>query len=248
MKINILVLAAGHPAFETHDGGYPLCLTEFDGVALIERLVANTSGIKNARYTFALRDADVERYHLDRVAALLAPGSTVVRVPNVTRGSACTALLAASQFDVRQEVLVISANELVDIDLCEAIADFRERGLDAGTLSFRSIHPRYSYVRLDDSGYVVEAAQQNPITHHATAGVFWFARAGELVEAIKNLVRKEASLAGSYYIAPTFNELILKQRRIGIREIDPRSYHPLKTERQIHQFEQVGGHENSSSR
>lgn len=241
MTINILVLAAGSSSVATNDGGYPLCLTEFEGVALIERIVANTQSIKNARYSFAMRDAEVGRYHLDRVAQLLAPGSHVVGVPEVTRGSACTALLAASQFNGQQEILIISANELVDIDFSEVIADFRERGLDAGTLSFRSIHPRYSYVRLNDAGFVVEAAQQNPITHHATTGVFWFARAGDLVEAIKNMIRKDASVGGNYYIAPAFNELVLKQARIGILEIDMHTYHPLKTERQVYQFEQGVG-------
>jgi len=241
MKINVLVLAAGHSGIETNDGGYPLCLTEFDGSALIERLVANTRGIKNARYTFALRDVEIERFHLDRVVELLEPSSRVVRVPEIARGSACTVLLAASQFNPQQEVLVISANELVDVDFNEVIAEFRERELDAGTLIFRSIHPRYSYVRLDSAGYVVEAAQQNPISNHATTGVFWFAKAGDLVEAIKNMIRKDASLVGNFYIAPTFNEIILKQGRIGIQEIELRSYHPLKSKRQIYQFEQEGG-------
>lgn len=241
MTTNILVLAAGSSSIATNDGGYPLCLTEFDGVALIERVVANTKGIQNARYTFALRDAEIGRYHLDRVVELLAPGSQVVGVPEVARGSACTALLAASQFNARDEVLIVSANELVDVDFSEVIADFRARELDAGTLSFRSIHPRYSYVRLNDEGFVVEAAQQNPITHHATAGVFWFAITGDLVEAIKNMIRKDASVGGNFYIAPAFNELVLKQARIGVREIDPNAYHPLKTERQVYQFEQGVG-------
>lgn len=237
MKTNILVLAAGHVSFETHDGGFPLCLTEYEGTALIERIVANTRGIKNALYTFALREADVERFHLDRVVELLVPGAKIIRIPENSRGSACTALLAASHFDPNQEVLVISANELVDIDFSDVVDEFRQRRLDGGALSFRSIHPRYSYVRLNGNGLVTEAAQQNPITHHATAGAFWFARAGEFVEAIKNMIRKDSSVGGKFYIAPAFNEIILKQGLIGVKEIDPRTYHPLKTERQVYQFE-----------
>lgn len=241
MKVNVLVLAAGHSGYETNDGGSPLCLVEFDGVTLIERLLSNTQSIKNARYTFALRDEEVDRYHLDGVVELLAPGSLVVRVPKVTRGSACTALLAACRFPPQEEVLVISANELVDIDFSDAIADFRERSLDGGALTFRSIHPRYSYVRLDNAGLVTEVAQKNPISLHATTGAFWFARAGDLVEAIKNMIRKDASVDGNFYVALAFNEIILKQGRIGTWEIDPQSYHPLKTEKQIHQFEQAVG-------
>jgi hypothetical protein len=238
MKVNVLVLAAGHSSYGTNDSGYPLCLAEFDGLTLMERLILNTQSIKNASYTFALLDEEVERYHLDRVVEHLAPGSQVIRVPKGTRGSACTALLAICQFHPQQEVLLISANELVDINFNEVIADFRERRLDGGALIFRSIHPRYSYVCIDNDGIVTEAAQKNPISQHATTGVFWFARAGDLVEAIKNMIRKDASVDGNFYVAPAFNEIILKQGRIGVREIDPRNYHPLKTEKQIHQFEQ----------
>lgn len=239
MNVNVLVLAAGHSGYEIKEDSYPLCLTEFDGIALIERIVKNTRGIKNARYTFALRDEEVERYHLDRVVELIAPGSQVIRVPKVTRGSACTALLAASHFHPQQEVLIISANELADIDFNEVISEFREQNLDGGTLTFRSIHPRYSYVRLGNNDLVIEAAQKNPISLHATAGVFWFAQADSFVEAIKNMIRKDANVDGCFYVAPAFNELILKQGRIGIHDIDPKKYHPLKTERQVYQFEQV---------
>lgn len=237
MKTNILVLAAGHVGFETHDGGYPLCLSEFEGVSLIERIVANASEIKNAQFTFALREEDIERFHLDRVVTLLASNAKIVRVPNSTRGSACTALLAACLFKPNEDVLIVSANELVDMNLAEVVEEFRLRSLAGGAISFRSIHPRYSYVRLNEDGFVTEAAQQNPISHHATAGIFWFEKAEKLVDAIKNMIRKDASVGDQFYIAPVFNELILEQGRIGVRCIDLHQYHPLKTERHVYQFE-----------
>lgn len=237
-KINILVLAAGHIGFEAENGGYPLCLSEMDGISLCERIIVNTANIENARYTFALREEDVERFHLDKVINHLAPGAQIVRVTNGTRGSACTALLAASQFDPNEEVLVVSANELVDTDLSVAVNSFRFRELDAGTLAFNSVHPRYSYVRLNDDGLVTEAAQQDPISRNATAGVFWFASTGAFVEAIKNLIRKDQGMSGNFYIAPAFNEIILRQGKIGVEKLDAKQYIPLKTERQLYHFEQ----------
>ena len=240
MKTNILVLAAGNPEFENSDGGYPLCFTEHEGTSLLELIVSNTRGLKRGQYTFAFRDKDVEQFHLDHVVQLLDETAKVVRVPQNTRGSGCTALLAACSFAPDDEVLIVGANELVGIDLAATVQSFRDRNLDAGCLTFRSIHPRFSYVRLDQNGYVTEAAQQNPISHHATTGVFWFARAGMLIEAIKNSIRKEASTGGKFFIAPAFNEIILKQGKIGVQEIDNKQYFPLKTERQVHQFEYGG--------
>jgi hypothetical protein len=237
MKTNIIVLAAGHVDFDAQESGYPLCVTELDGVSLLERIVNNTMNIEGAKYLFAFLRKDAERFHLDKVTSLLVPDSLVVRVSEGCQGSACTALLAACQLNQDDELLIVSANELVDIDMAEVVFDFRRRKLRGGTLIFRSIHPRYSYVRLDDEGYVLEAAQQEPISQHATAGVFWFARVGEFVESTKNLIRKNASVAGKFFVAPVFNELILNQAKVGVYELDVNRYRPLKTRKQVEQFE-----------
>jgi hypothetical protein len=237
MSTNVLILAAGEVPFDQHDGGFPLCLTELDGVSIVERIVNNTSELDSANYCFAILEKDAERYHLDRALSLLASGAKIVRVPASTKGSACTALLAASQLPPENDLLIVSANELVDVNFADVVKDFNGRGLDGGTMTFRSIHPRYSYVRLNTSGLVVETAQQKPISHHATAGVFWFKQTSQFVTAAKAMIRKNASVSGKFYVAPAFNELVLAQSKVGIYELDTRKYHPLKTERQLQQFE-----------
>jgi hypothetical protein len=237
MKTNILILAAGQQEFEANDGSYPISLTEFDGKSLLERIVDNTRNIPDCQYSFAILEKDAERFHLEKVAKLLAPGAKVFRIPVSTKGSACTALLAASQLEDEDGLLIVSANELVEIDLTETTKEFKQRKLNAGTVVFRSVQPRYSYVRLNGEGHVTEAAQQNPISQHATAGIFWFETVKSFVDAAKDSIRKNASVGGKFFVAPTFNELILKNARIGVREIDIEKYRPLKTVRQIQQFE-----------
>lgn len=238
MTINILILAAGPVIFENHDGGYPLCLTEMSGTPLLERIVEHTRSIKSPNYVYTLIDDDVERFHIDQVAQLITPDANIVRVPTRTRGSACTALLAASGLNADSELLIISANELVDIDLAIVLDDFRKRSLDGGVITFRSVHPRYSYVRMNSDGLVAEAAQQRPISQNATTGIFWFAKTIDFIEGAKNLIKKNASSDGKFYVAPIYNELILRHKVIGSYSIENSLYHPLKTERQLHKFEQ----------
>lgn len=237
MSISILVLAAGSSAVDDVVQSYPLCLSEVGGVSLIERIVGNMRSIIDASYIFALLEKEVEYFHLDKVVALLAPDPRVVIVPATTRGSACTALLAASQINPDDELLIVSANELVDCDLSSVLMDFKSRGLHGGTIVFRSIHPRYSYVSLDENGMVKQATQKNPISNHATAGIFWFKSAHDFVESAKENIRKNASISGNFYLAPTFNEMILKNRKIGIYRIENEKYFPLKNSRQVQQFE-----------
>lgn len=235
--INVLILAAGNVSLQPGEREYPLCLTEIGGVSVLERIVNNAQSIAHAQFAFAFLNTEAQRFHLEKIVALLAPGACCVRVPEQTQGSACTALLAACQLAQEAELLIISANELVDVDLGAIVREFRERGLDAGTLTFRSVHPRYSYVALSDDGLVIETAQRQPISPHATAGVFWFAKTHDFVEGAKNLIRKDAHVENSYFVAPTFNELVLKQKKIGVTPLPSEKYIPLKTERQVEHYE-----------
>jgi choline kinase len=237
MSTAILILAAGQGPSDGISENYPLCLAEIEGVSLIERIIGNTRALPDAKYIFALLDKEVKRFHLDQAVSLLVSNSKIVCVPDSTKGSACTALLAASQINPDDSLLIISANELVECDLYEVVRDFEGSNLDAGTLIFHSIHPRYSYVRLNEDLMVTEAAQQNPISSHATTGIFWFKRASEFIDSAKAAIRKDSTTSGNFYLAPTFNELILKQRRIGVFKIENEKYHPLKNSRQVERFE-----------
>ncbi len=235
---NVLVLAAGDPGFDAEDGGYPLCLTEFDGVPLIERIATACKTLDRGRFVFAMREVDAARFHLDNVIRMLVPDAAIVKAGK-TRGAACTALLAAAHIDNDEDLLVMNTNELVDIDLAGLVEGFAGRRLDAGVVTFRSVHPRYSYVAVDASGLVTEAAEKNPISHHATAGIYWYARGSDLISAIKAMIRRDANIDDAFFICPAFNEMVLAQARIGIHAIEAAQYRPLKTGRQLHQIEML---------
>jgi hypothetical protein len=240
MPINVLILAATRPNFSDEDGGYPLCLFEIDGESLLQKIISNTGELAGARYAYAFLKQDVEKYHLDRIAALLTPDCQVIKIPEGTKGSACTALLAACALDPDAELLILSANEFLDVNYALELAKLRDQGCDAGTFIFKSIHPRYSYVSLNSEGNVIEAAQQKPISNNATAGVFWFRKTDAFIEATKLTIKKGASTDNKFYIAPILNELILDQKHIRAIAIDNARYHPLKTLKQSKEIPQPG--------
>lgn len=234
--MNILILAAGSDQ-STQDDDYPLCLTEFDSVPLIQRVTNACGTLDPKNLIVVFREEEVRKYHLDSVVTLLFPNSKILSIPGQTRGAACTALLAVGTINNEDELLILNGNEFLDADFNEIVEEFRDRKLDAGVVVFASIHPRYSYVRLDENGLVVEASEKNPISNNATAGFYWFKRGREFVRAAKSLIRKDAQVNGNFYICPTFNELILNSQHVGVHPVDGKVYHPLKNDRQIKQFE-----------
>ncbi|MGB8285925.1 MAG: hypothetical protein WCB98_01895 [Candidatus Aquirickettsiella gammari] len=238
MKTNILVLLAGQSDHKCQDSNFPFYLSEMEVIFLLKKIVTNTCEISSVSYTFALLDKNIERFYLDKIACLVTPTATVIRTLEGTRGSAPIALLAASQFEQDTSLLIVDANEPVDINFSEVVNNFRRRNLDAGALAFRSVHLCCSYVCLNDKNLVTKVKQQDLIIHHTT-NVFWFARVQDFVESTKSLIRKNANAEGKFYIALTLNELILQQARVGVYEIDLHKYKALKPACQISGYVRV---------
>lgn len=222
--LNILILAAGAP---TPGTATPLCLAELGGQMLLERIFENCAALQPSRIIIALGAEEARKHHLESVVKLLEPTAEVMLV-KPTAGAACTALLAAAHIDNADELLVLSANEWVSASYKDAVSQFKAQDLAAGVLSFKSVHPRYASVRVED-GLVTEAAEKRPLSTHACAGFYWFAQGSDFVQAAKAMLRKDARTNGLFYVAPALNELVLAQKRVGIVDLDPQHYHPLKT-------------------
>lgn len=228
----ILVLGATTPA----EGDPPIWIAEHGGKLLIEN-IADACAPLEAQLVFAMLKSDSRRHHLGGIARLAAPDCAVVEIEAQTQGAACTALLCIDQIDPADELIIMNANEVIQADLAAIADSFRTRKLDAGAITFSSLHPRYSYVQLDQNGHVVQAAEKRPISRSAIAGFFWFRRGADFVEAAQAMIRKDAKIDDHFFISLTLNELILRQKTVGIHEIDPGCYQPLKSSRQVSNYE-----------
>jgi dTDP-glucose pyrophosphorylase len=169
--------------------------------------------------------------------SILHPDAQIVPVSDSVKGAACTALLAAEHLDSESGLLVVSANQLLNMNLAEVVDDFRKRKLDAGLVTFQSVHPRYSYVRVENDGLVSEAAEKRPISKFASAGVYWFADGRRFLAGIRDTIRKDVHVEGDFYVTPVLNELILDQARIGVSNVEGGKYLPIKSQRQLQHTE-----------
>lgn len=242
--MNVLILAAGEVRGD--DSGYPIWLSELDGEILLERQVKALALSERARVIFAFRSADITTAHVDDIARQIAKDCAVISVKNATAGAACTALLAIDELALDDELIIVSATDHIDVDYGEVIDKFRSIGADAGILTFDSLHPRYSFVLEDEAGWVTEAAEKRPISRHANAGFYWYAKASHFVESVRRMVLKDAHVGGVFYLSPALNEMVLQGHRVATWRIPAERYHPLKDQRQFqileHQWEERKRH------
>lgn len=236
--IVVIPAAGGADAFK--DRGYPYCkpLTEIRGRPMIEHVWQGLRPLAADRHVFVIRKEDARRAHLADVLRLMDPGCAVVAADGPTAGAACTALLAIEHIEPDRELVVANGDQVFACDLGAAVADFRARGLDGGTVVFDSVHPRWSFVRVGGDGLVTEAAEKRPISRHATAGFYYFRRGGDFVRAAQAMIRKGAEVSGAYYVCPAFNEMILRHARVGVHPIPRDAYVSLATPQNVDEYEQ----------
>lgn len=239
--IVVIPMAGGGEAFK--DRGYAHCkpLVEIQGKPLVEWVWESLRSLGAERHVFVIRKEDARAAHLHEVLRLLDPGCAVVQAEGPTAGAACTALLAIEHIRPDRELIITNGDQLFRCDLDDVLADFRRRDLDAGTVVFDSLHPRWSFVRVGEDGLVTEAAEKRPISRHATAGFYYFRRGDEFVRAAQTMIRKDAQVNGAFYVCPAFNELILRHARVGVYQIPREAYVSLATPQNLEEYEQSHG-------
>lgn len=233
--MTVLILAAGEPLGENTKPAYPIWLSELEGELLLERQVKAFE--KSGPVVFAFRQSDIDAFHLESITRQITGEAALVSIKRETAGAACTALLAISHIDRDAELIVASATDHIDADYGEIIDWFRARGADAGVLTFDSLHPRYSYLKTDAEGWVLEAAEKRPISRRANAGFYWYARGGDFIDSVQQMILKDAEVNGAFYISPSLNELVLRGLKIACWELAAEQYHPLKDRHQIAMLE-----------
>ncbi|OGI18108.1 MAG: hypothetical protein A2287_07410 [Candidatus Melainabacteria bacterium RIFOXYA12_FULL_32_12] len=235
--MNILVLLAGNSTDFFNKGYlYPKYLTEIQGKPLVEYVINSYEKLKEANFIFTVLKEDSDRFHLNNVINLLIPNAKIVNVENVTKGAACTALLAVEHINNDEPLLIVNGDQILEVDFTQVINSFTQQDLAGGIITFDSVHPRWSYVRLGDDNLVIEAAEKRPISRHATAGVYYFKRGKDFVESAMDMIEKDASVNDLYYVCPSYNEMILKQHKIGTYNIDREQYISVAAPEDISSF------------
>lgn len=239
--INILIPLAGkNQFFQESEYPFPKPLIEINGITMIEHVIKNLSAInQDKQFIFIVNDMDCKKFHLDNVLNILTNNSCkIIRCHQETKGAACTAMMAVEYINNSEPLIIANSDQILDINLDDIIDCFKSS--DAGVLVFNSVHPRWSYVRLDDDNKVIETAEKRPISKYAIAGLYYFSEGKDFINSAANMIKKDANVNGLYYIAPTLNEMVLNNRMIDIYKLDSNSYKTFYSPQKIKEYEREG--------
>jgi NDP-sugar pyrophosphorylase family protein len=238
--LNVLIPLGGKPQFfDSEEYRYPKPLVEIHGKTMIEWVVENVASAGNdVRYIFVVNKADCQKFHLDAVLRLITQGHCEIIISSgETKGAVCSSLMAIEFIQNDDPLVILNGDQIIDADFNQIMTDFQKRNLDAGVITFESVHPKWSFVRLDVNQNIVETAEKRPISNNAIAGFYYYKKGSDFVMAAMLSIEKDANVNGMYYVAPTMNELVLANKKLGIYKIANSQYHSFYSPQKIKEFE-----------
>lgn len=231
--MKVLILMAGNSEkFINSEYGYPKNLIEIAGKPMVQRVYENLSVLKNkfnAQFVYLVSREESHAHHTKEVIRLVDSEASIAEIPSGTAGAACSALFAVDDINNDDPLVIVNGDQILNVDLENIVENFQRQDLDGGILVFESVHPRWSYVKCDKSGYVIETAEKRPISNMATAGFYYFSKGKDFVNSAMKMIQKEARVNGIFFVCPVYNEMILLHKRIGINKINEDDYISLAT-------------------
>ena len=218
-KMNVLIPMAGAGSrFQAAGYTFPKPLIDVEGKPMIQVVVDNLN--IDATFIYVVQKEHREKYNLDTLLNLITPNCKIVEVDGLTEGAACTTLLAKEFINNDSPLVMANSDQFVEWDSNEFMYKMIEQKVDGGILTFKATHPKWSFAKVDEYGYVTEVAEKNPISDIATVGVYYWAKGSDYVKYAEQMISNNIRTNNEFYTCPVFNEAIGDCKKIKTFNIE----------------------------
>lgn len=217
-KLNVLIPMAGAGSRFAQAGyTFPKPLIEVRGKPMIQVVVENLN--IQANYIFLVQKSHYEEYNLNYLLNLIAPNCKIVQVDGLTEGAACTTLLAKEFIDNDNPLVMANSDQYVEWNANECMYAFSADEIDGGILTFEATHPKWSYAKVGQNGFVEEVAEKKVISNNATVGIYYWKKGSDYVKYAEQMIQKNIRTNNEFYVCPVFNEAIQDGKMIKVKNI-----------------------------
>ena len=203
----------------------PLC--RVGNTTMIQKAV-NSLNIKG-RYIFVVQQQHLVDYPwLTDHLKSLADDVNIVTLEGVTEGAACSLLYAKDLIDNDRPLVSINSDQVLHWDsvkflqACEAEPDV------SWVMTYPHDNIKHSFVKVNEQGYIVEAAEKVAISDVASVGLYHWSKGSLFVEGAETMIANNERHNGEFYLAPIYNYTALNNR-VKPYHVEAKNFTPVGT-------------------
>ena len=207
INLQIVIPMAGRgKRFEETGYTFPKPLIDINGKPMIQIVTENLNF--SGKHIFICQREHYEKYALQDLLKIINPGCEIITVDGITEGAPVTVLLAKELINNEEELVIANSDQWVDWNPQHFLSFLRNNNADGGIVTFKATHPKWSFIKINDSGSVTEVAEKRPISSIATVGIYYYKKGKFFVESAEEMMKKNIRTNNEFYVAPTYNEMI----------------------------------------
>lgn len=212
-KINVLIPMAGAGTrFKEIGFTLPKPLINVMGKPMIQLVVENLN--IDANFIYVVQKEHRKEYNLDILLNIITPNCSIIEVDHLTAGAACTSILAKELINNDNPLFFANSDQFVEWDSNNFFYKMNETDSDGCIITFNDTHPKWSFVKVDETGFVTEVAEKNVISDIATVGFYYWKKGSDFVKYAEQMIKSNIRVNNEFYVAPVFNEAIKDDKKI----------------------------------
>ena len=171
------------------------------------------------RFIFLIQKEHQKKYNIKSVLKILQPNCEIIEIDKLTEGAACTTLLAKELIDNNSPLIIANSDQYIKWNSSKSMYEITSKKYDGAILTFESIHPKWSYTKSGNNGFVEEVAEKKVISKEATVGVYYWKHGEDYVKYAEQMIQKNKRVNNEFYVCPVYNEAISDNKKIKSIEV-----------------------------
>jgi len=173
-----LIMPMGGKGYRFFKDGFsmPKPLIELNGKPFFYWAVQSLNHfVELSDISFVVLQEHVDEFHIDSIIREYYPDAKIVVIPEVLPGAVLTCMEGVKSITDKGPILFNDCDHMFIsrsfYDFCSK-ADFSSP--DAALLTFRSTEPKFSFIRMDESGKIIGTVEKEAVSDLAICGAYYF--------------------------------------------------------------------------
>jgi len=243
--ITVITMAGLGSRFKKAGYIEPKYMLEVHGKTLFEWSISSLKGFKNiTEYIFIVRKEDKSHdFIVEKCKQLEIEQYKMIEINYLTKGQAETAMLAQKYWILDEELLIYNIDTYIE----PYVMNNKEIKGDGFIPCFNAEGNHWSFVKTDIQERAIEVREKERISDNCTVGAYYFKTVQLYIELYQQRYSSDKNLdAGEQYIAPLYNDLILKDGNVYIQNISKEKVHVLGTPEELEFFQKYNFSKNNT--
>ena len=192
----------------------PKPLVQILGKPIVEWAIETIGNEGN--FIFCCNKEHIKQYQLDEFLKKKIPNCKIISIDHHTEGTAKTILEAKKLIDNDEELFISDSDHYIQWNKIQFNEKIRTSLIDACVFVFAEDQNSkdYSYVKVNDLGFVKESAEKIPISKTACAGMHYFRKGSDFVKYAEIMIKNNQRFNNEFYVTPVYNELAKSGKKI----------------------------------